>query len=171
MCNYFWRKKLGYDRPVLGHVSLARMQLTPLVEDLEYVIAMQRGLSGPDISLPQTIVQTGSYESMLQFIVRNHMLEIYADSLAHDKKTRHILLEIPAFEPDQITVTHDTLLRLPSSQARTQILLDHGKRFLCTDGVRIFTHREQYLLELLGYDIWRDQTAMVQTQETSIEPK
>jgi predicted outer membrane lipoprotein len=70
MCNYFWRKKLGYDRPVLGHVSLARTQLTPPVEDLEYVIAMQRGLSGPDISLPQTIVQAGSYESMLQFIMR-----------------------------------------------------------------------------------------------------
>jgi predicted outer membrane lipoprotein len=171
VCNYFRRKKLGYDRPVLGHVSLARMQLTPLLEDLEYVIAMQRGLSGLDISLPQTIVQTGSYESMLQFIVRNRMLDIYTDSLAHDKKTRHILLEIPALEPDQIIVIRDTLLRLSSSQARTQILLDHVKRFLCTDGVRIFTHREQYLLELLGYDIWRDQTAVVQMQETTIEPK
>ncbi|KAJ5198598.1 uncharacterized protein N7498_007715 [Penicillium cinerascens] len=171
-CNYFWRKKLGYDRPVLGHVSLARMQLMPLVEDLEYAIIVQRGLSGQEISLPQTILQPESFESMLQFIVRNRMLEIYAVSLAQDKKTRSILLEIPAStEPDQIKITHDILLRLSSRHKHTQILLDHAKRFLRTEGVLIFTHRERHLLELLGYAVWHDQTVTAPTQEISIEMK
>ncbi|KAJ5119387.1 hypothetical protein N7448_010056 [Penicillium atrosanguineum] len=171
MCNYFWRKKIGYDRPVLGHVSLARMQLTPLIEDLEYAIAMQRGLSGPEISLPQTILRPSSYESILQFIVQNRMLEIYADSLAHDKKTRSILLEISTSISNQIIITHDILLRLSVKHTNTQILLDHASRFLRTDGVRIFTHRERHLLELLGYAIWQDQTVATQTQGTTIEMK
>lgn len=169
MCNYFWRKKIGYDRPVLGHVSLARMQLSPLTEDLQYAIAMQHGLSGPEISLPPTMLQPSSYESILQFIVRNRMLEIYADSLAHDNKTRPILLELPITSNNHLTITHEIILGLSSKHAHTQILLDHANRFLRTEGVRIFTHRERHLLELLGYAVWQDQTAATQTQETTIE--
>ena len=55
LCNYFWRKKLGYDRPVLDHVSVAKLQLSPLLEDLEYAIAMQRGLAESNLTLPQTV--------------------------------------------------------------------------------------------------------------------
>ncbi|OQD75609.1 hypothetical protein PENDEC_c006G05329 [Penicillium decumbens] len=172
MCNYFWRQKLGYDRPVLGHVSLARMQLTPLLDDLEYAIAMQSGLSGPDISLPQTILKDQSYESMLQFIIRNRMLEIYADSLARNKKIRSILLEVPVSnEPGRIVINHDILLRLFSHQRHAQVLLDHARRFLRTEGVRVFTHRERHLLELLGYAVWRDQMGTAETRETTIERK
>lgn len=171
MCNYFWRKKIGYDRPVLGHASLARMQLRPLIEDLEYAITMQRGLSGPEISLPQSLLRPSSYESLLQFIVSNRMLEDYADSLAHDRKTRSILLKVPTSNSDQIIITHNILLRLSTKDTHTQILLDHANRFLRTDGVRIFTHRERYLLELLGYAVWQDQTIVTQTQRTTIETK
>jgi predicted outer membrane lipoprotein len=169
MCNYFWRKKIGYDRPVLGHVSLARMQLSPLIEDLQYAIAMQQGLSGLEVSLPPTILQPSSYQSILQFIVRNRILEIYANSLSRDRKTRPILLELPITSANQLTITHDILLGLSSKHAHTQVLLDHANRFLRTEGVRIFTHRERHLLELMGYGIWQDQIAATQTQETTIE--
>ncbi|KAJ5594667.1 uncharacterized protein N7459_000875 [Penicillium hispanicum] len=161
MCNYFWRKKLGYDRPVLSRVSLSKIQLTPLLEDLEYVIAMQRGLAELDTSLPRPIMQPDSLDSVLYFIARNRMLETYCDALARDKKTRLLLSEIPltSTPPDQITVTLDLLLRLSlSNPNHARILSKHAKKFLRTDGVRIFTHRERHLLELLGYAVWQDQT-------------
>ncbi|KAJ5715472.1 uncharacterized protein N7483_012653 [Penicillium malachiteum] len=174
MCNHFWRQKLGYDRPILDHVSLAKLQLTPLIEDLEYVIAMQRVLGELDSQLhpdreldhtTQPIVRADSLDSMLRFIVRNHMLETYVDDLAHDKTTRSILSEIPSTDstttngPETI-VTLDVLLRLSQAkQSHAQLLLNHARRFLSTEGVRIFTHRERHLLELLGYAVWQDQTA------------
>ncbi|KAJ5949863.1 hypothetical protein N7454_001447 [Penicillium verhagenii] len=155
MCNYFWRKKLGYDRP---------LQLTPLLEDLEYVIAMQRGLADPDHAIPQPIVDTKSLSSMLQFIVRNRMLETYVDSLAHDKKTCPLLSEIPstvtATSHDDIIISSDVLLRLSISKpTHSSILLNHAAKFLRKEGVQVFTHRERHMLELLGYAVWRDQTA------------
>ncbi|KAJ5633320.1 hypothetical protein N7490_009659 [Penicillium lividum] len=161
MCNYFWRKKLGYDRPILDHISLAKLQLTPLLEDLEYAISMQCNLAKPDQAIPQLIVDTQSLESMLGFIVRNRMLETYVDSLAHDKKVRSLLSAIPAepTTPDEIVINSDLLLRLSSKPTHSRLLIDHATKFLREEGVRTFTHRERHLLELLGYAVWRDQTA------------
>ncbi|KAJ5110454.1 hypothetical protein N7532_000989 [Penicillium argentinense] len=159
LCNYFWRKKLGYGRPILDHASVARMQLTPLLEDLEYAIAMQRGLSEPENSLSQTIVQRDSLPSILQFIVRNRMLETYCDSLARDKKTRHILQQLPTSPADEtIAITHDVLLQLSAKDLNSVAMLHHAQKFICKEGVTTFTHRERHLLELLGFAVWRDQT-------------
>lgn len=157
LCNYFWRTKLGYDRPMLDHGSLSRIQLTPLVEDLEYVTTMQRGLAELRETSPWAIIQTSSFDSMIQFIIRNRMLEIYCDSLARDQATRPLLQDIPLSDasPDEIVITHDVLARLSASRPEhKQILSSHARRFLRTDGVRVFTHRERHLLELLGYSAW-----------------
>ncbi|KAJ5771705.1 hypothetical protein N7520_002234 [Penicillium odoratum] len=160
MCNYFWRKKLGYDRPILDQISLAKLQSTPLLEDLEYAISMQRNLAEPDQAIPQFTVDTQSLESMLGFIVRNRMLETYVDSLARDKKVRFILSEIPAeaITPDEIVINSDLLLCLSSKPTHSRLLIDHTAKFLREEGVRTFTHRERHLLELLGYAVWRNQT-------------
>ncbi|KAJ5852627.1 uncharacterized protein N7529_012012 [Penicillium soppii] len=157
LCNYFWRKKIGYDRPVLGEISPDKIHMTPLIEDLEYVILMQRGLAEPEDSLPQAIVQLDSLDSILRFVVRERMLETYCESLARDKTTRHLLVELPFLStcPDQITVSLEALFRL--SQTHRATILAHAKRFLQTTGVRVFTHRERHLLELLGFAIWQDQ--------------
>ena len=156
LCNYFWRKKLGYDRPVLGSTSPAKIQMTPLIEDLEYVILMQRGLSEPENSLPQAIVQLDSLDSILRFIVRERMLETYCESLARDKRTRHLLSDLPSTSPDQITISLEALFRLSSTHLET--ILTHAKQFLQTTGVLVFTYRERHLLELLGFAIWQEQT-------------
>lgn len=172
MCNYYWRKKLGYDRPILTHVSLQRMQLTPFLEDLEYVTAMQCCLAELDRTVPDTIVQTDSLDSMLQFIVRNGMMETYCDSVSRDKETRPLLQEIPVSGtvPDQIIISLDVLVRLSSSKrAYSTIMMNHARRFLRTEGVRVFIHREQHLLELLAHAIWRDQTATSTTTTAAVE--
>ncbi|KAJ5886086.1 uncharacterized protein N7473_008760 [Penicillium subrubescens] len=159
--NFFWRKKLGYDRPLLMDVSLTRMQLTPLLEDLEYAIAMQRGLAEPDTDLPQALVQMDSLDSMLRFIVQNRMLERYCESLTCGKQTRGLLRDLlpTTTTPHEVTISIDALFRLSSSStANADLLRAHAKRFLQKDGVLIFTYRERHLLELLAYAVWQDQT-------------
>ncbi|OQE46105.1 hypothetical protein PENCOP_c001G06815 [Penicillium coprophilum] len=170
MCNYFWRRKLGYDRPLLGHKSPTEIQVTPLIEDLHYVILMQRALADARHSLPQAIVQPDSLDSILHFIVRENMLDTYCESLARDKSTRHFLTAFPSLDtsPDQITISLDALLRLPPSHL--DLLLEHAKKFLRTTGVRVFTHRERYLLELLGYAVCQDhQRGTTAIQDDTIE--
>ncbi|CAI7617522.1 unnamed protein product [Penicillium glandicola] len=170
LCNYFWRKKLGYDRPLLGDTSPRDVQVTPLIEDLQYAIAMQRALADPEYSLPQAIVQYDSLDSILRFIVRENMLEPYCESLARDRSTGHLLAAFPSLNtsPDQIIISLDTLFRLPASHLK--LILEHAKQFLRTTGVHIFTHRERYLLELLGYAVCRDhKNATITTQDNTIE--
>lgn len=160
LCNYFWRQKLGYDRPVLDHGSLSRIQLTHLVEDLKYVTAMQRLLAELDENSLRAVAHAHSFDSMLQFITRNRMFEIYCDSLARDRTTRPLLQLIPLTEgsSDKIIITHDVLLRLLTSQPEhNEILSSHARRFLRTEGVRVFNHRERHLLELFGYAVWNSQ--------------
>lgn len=160
--NFFWRKKLGYDRPLLTESCFARFQLTSLLGDLEYAIGMQRGLAEPDTALSQTIVQLDSLDSMLRFIVRNHMFEKYCESLTRDKRTGDLLKDVPATTTNshEITISVDALFHLCSSSSvrNEEILRNHAKRFLRQDGVLFFTYRERHLLEVLGYAVWRDQT-------------
>ncbi|CAG8910167.1 unnamed protein product [Penicillium egyptiacum] len=170
LCNYFWRKKLGYDRALLGDTSPTEIQVTSLIEDLQYVIVMQRALADPEHSVPQAIVQTDSLDSILRFIVRENMLETYCESLARDKTTRHLLAAFPSLNtsPGQITISLDTLVRLPPSHIR--LILEHAKKFLRTTGVCVFTYRERYLLELLGHAICQDhQKGTTTTQDDTIE--
>ncbi|KAJ5513855.1 hypothetical protein N7463_003407 [Penicillium fimorum] len=166
MCNYFWRRKLGYDRPLLGHASPTEIQVTPLIEDLQYVIVMQRTLADPERSLPLAIIQPDSLDSIFQFIVRENMLVTYCESLARDKSTRHLLAAFPSSNtsPDQITISLDALFRLPPSHL--DLILEHAKQFLQTTGVRVFTNRERYLLELLGYAVCQDHKRAPTTLDT-----
>ncbi|KAF3402001.1 hypothetical protein F1880_009839 [Penicillium rolfsii] len=159
--NFFWRKKLGYDRPLLTQVPLSRIQFTPLLEDLEYAIAMQRGLAEPNAGSTPILVQMDSLDSMLRFIVQNSMLERYCESLARDKQTRGLLgdLRPNTTAPNEIAISRDALFRLSSSSTtNADLLRAHAKRFLQKDGVLIFTYRERHLLELLAYAVWQDQT-------------
>jgi hypothetical protein len=157
LCNYFWRKKLGYDRPLLEHTSPAEIQVTSPIEDLQYVIVMQRALADLEHSLPHAIVQPKSLDSILRFIIRENMFETYCESLARDKTTRDLLVAFPTLNTssDQITVSFDALLRLPAGHLG--LILEHAKRFLQTTGVLIFTYRERHLLELVGHAIYQDQ--------------
>ncbi|KGO42295.1 hypothetical protein PEX1_042680 [Penicillium expansum] len=170
LCNYFWRKKLGYDRPLLGTTSPAEIQVTELIEDLQYVIAMQHALADLEHSLPQAIVQPNSVDSILRFIVRENMFETYCESLARNKTTCHLLAAFPSSNtsPDQITISLDALAHLPPRHL--DLILEHAKQFLRTTGVRIFTYRERHLLELVGHAVYQDhKKATTATQDSAIE--
>lgn len=168
LCNYFWRQKLGYDRQLFECKSSTDMSLISAAEELRYVIIMQRSLAESEPFQPQGIVQLDRLE-ILRFIVRESMLETYCESLAHDKTTRHLLKELPSStsSPEQIIVSIETLFGLPTNHLK--IIFQHAKKFLQTTGIRIFTHRERYLLELLGHTIYQDHIDARARQDDTME--
>ncbi|KAJ6153601.1 hypothetical protein N7470_006560 [Penicillium chermesinum] len=166
-CNYFWRRRLGYDRPVFGPGE----DTESLTQSLEYVLAMQGMLGSRDVesglhAAPMQGDQSGSLEDILRLIEENRMLERYVESLVREKETRRLLLEaLPVDEAGHMSVSVEDMGRFLSGP-HVPTMLSHARRFLRVEGVDIFVHRERYLLELLGCAIWMSQADI---QEAAFE--
>lgn len=167
-CNYFWRLRLGYDRLVFGVPGAMSVDLKPLTEELVFVVAMQKALKGEEkvdieggqVASAQKVLDSGSLEEILDFIVQHRMLERYAESLARKSKTRSLLIaSLPVDETGLMEVSPYRLIGIASNPTHLAILLDHARKFLRVEGVETFVHRERHLLELLGYATWEKQRA------------
>lgn len=185
LCNYFWRWKLGYDRPIITSSSSATKHpaaglLAPLLPDLEYVSALHDALSlslstSNNNNLPRSIVNLDSFESMLAFISRNHMFESFCEWLLHEDQSVFSLLlndhhhnnTYPEHTIQVDTKGHINFTLSPKDFITThahqpdlaRLLLDRARGFIRDNAKRVFAYRERYLLELVGYAVWRDRTA------------
>lgn len=148
LCNCFWRLKLGYDRPIL------REQTDPVfnlpVEELEYVSSVQTALAQRQ-SLPLTILDPSSLESMVTFIVRNNMFESFVEWIIRDKSVVSALFPPTpdSLSSEGVTLTPEDLVK--TSPTESQVVLNKAKEFMKEPGLRVFVYRERYLLELVGY--------------------
>ncbi|KAJ5583217.1 hypothetical protein N7535_001837 [Penicillium sp. DV-2018c] len=156
VCNYFWRKKLGYDRPLVGVTGTIGQHPTPLFDELQQVILAQSTFAGLGLSVPQGQSPRDHLDTLLHVIVDNNMFGAYCESLARDRSTRSFFdkLQRGSKCPQQITISRPAILWFRTKDLT--IILRHAQMFLRTEGVTILTHRERYLLELLGYAIWQD---------------
>ena len=179
LCNYFWRWKLGYDRPimttatstsVLPHHNVVAF-LPPLLTDLSYVSAVHDALDQTE-SLPRSLINLDSLDSVMSFIATNHMFESFCEwLLAEDQAVIALLTGTDPSQHRHIHTqgihTHTVLTLSPrdflsgsvhSHQPGLKaLLLDRARSFVRMFGKRIFAYRERYLLELVGYAVWRDQ--------------
>ncbi|KAF7715477.1 Uncharacterized protein PECH_007094 [Penicillium ucsense] len=158
--NFFWRKKLGYDRPMFVETPEMNCESRFLVENLQLVISMQHHLAEGQLALPGTVVDGTSLESVLTFIEDQGMLENYSKSLIQNKQTRELLSESSPFPTPapEIILSVNTILVLSSQSSRhVTILKDHARRFLEHGGHQFFVYRERHLLEVLSFSIWQDQ--------------
>lgn len=167
--NYFWRWKLGYDRPLWNESECGRTcsrRSRSLFEELEYVTTIHNALvqSGPDsLSLTLSIVDMGSLESILEFIVGNGIFEDFCAWISGDDDGELLLRKLfPASDTRALLcITPGGLLKFaaksdPDDDGRRELLLVSSRRFLKDAGRRVFNYRERYLLELAGYAVWRD---------------
>ncbi|TQB73014.1 hypothetical protein MPDQ_006264 [Monascus purpureus] len=167
--NYFWRWKLGYDRPLWNESECERTssrRSRSLFEELEYVTTIHNALvqSGPDsLSLTLSTVDTGSLESILGFIVGNGIFEDFCAWISRDDDGELLLRKLfPASDTRALLcITPGGLLKFaaksdPDDDGRRELLLVSSRRFLKDAGRRVFNYRERYLLELAGYAVWRD---------------
>lgn len=157
LSNYFWRWKIGYDRP-LWNASHPQASRT-LLEELEYVTSIHNALvQSPVSSLPLTVANTDSFASILEFIVNNDMFDYFCEWIGRDKELCRRFFSSTANKTIVIITPQELkrLSRVDKDDEAHQLLVDKSRRFLHDIGVRIFRYREQYLLELVGYAVWRD---------------
>lgn len=157
LCNYFWRWKLGYDRPILGGQTSPVFNLP--IEELEYVSSIQTALIQQH-SLPLTILDPASLESVITFIVRNNMFESFVEWIIRDKSTVSTLFPPESLSMDEITISPEDFMKI-SLPRESQVILGKANEFVKEAGLRLFAYRERYLLELVGYAMWLDRKGLI----------
>ncbi|PYH49741.1 uncharacterized protein BP01DRAFT_286826 [Aspergillus saccharolyticus JOP 1030-1] len=179
-CNRFWRGQLGYDRPIVAPDSpLHRGILSEddprnvseeeeeegkerlLLDALSSVISLQTALVPV---LPSTLVLEDvnwtSLDSLLRFIVSNDLFDCLCDWLATNsavpKDLRHRIFRLatkPSFSEITVTLTDLRHLNEVEDQPR---MLEMCHLFLQTEARQVMIGRERYLLEMVGYAIWKN---------------
>lgn len=199
LCNYFWRWKLGYDRPIITTSTSTPSSyprhdiaafLPPLLAELAYVSAVHDALNQTH-NLPRSLVNLDSLESAISFIAQSHMFESFCEWLLGEDQSVFALLignsndqtlsqyththihnhfghghgrnhsHIHSHGHAVLTVSPKDFLNGPAHSHQPglePLLLERARGFIRMFGKRIFAYRERYLLELVGYAVWRDQS-------------
>jgi hypothetical protein len=147
--NWFWRVRLGYDRPL--YTQSLREADGGEKEDEEGgevagELAKTIDLQG---RLPE-LIDGGTLDSLMDFIVRNEMFDVFCERLLRRWKD-HRLFKADV-STQGIQIAPKDLMAFPEGEQTR--MLDECRRFLQDDGIRILVYRERYLLELLGEIIW-----------------
>ncbi|KAH7161093.1 hypothetical protein EDB81DRAFT_783804 [Dactylonectria macrodidyma] len=144
-CNYWWRKRAGYDRPYLDLQT--NMNAAGLVRALESAAeirrAIQKGEAGD--AWRQLVSDTGSLSTVLDFLVDHGMFETFALRLVEDLRVRTILCDDAT---DRVDMGVDGLLALPDHHQA--IILDTAAQFIRKEGPKHFEHRQRFIAEVLG---------------------
>lgn len=176
LCNYYWRYKLGYDRAIISSSSsslkidhVVTGTLPPLLADLSYVSAVHDALASSSslpTTLPPSVVNLTSLESLTSFIAQNHMFESFCEWLLQEDQSviARLVGDAPSIDPHgQITLSPKHFVQRygdsPELDAElAELLLERARGFLMAVGRKVFAYRERYLLELVGYAVWREKT-------------
>ncbi|KAL2844831.1 hypothetical protein BJY01DRAFT_263803 [Aspergillus pseudoustus] len=151
--NLFWRRKLGYNRPIkldLCHDVLEDEKpqehdaCCDILDTMTSTTVAQHTLPG--------IVRTAGVNVLLAFIVLNQLFESFCVWVSREWPDHR------AFNPPEKTlhISHYDLLGGPGEdQAR---MAAECRRFLSKVGSTLLEHRQRYLLELAGEVAWKEQT-------------
>lgn len=164
-CNFYWRRKLGYDRQIM---TMLRSRPQSLTEELAYVVSVLEALANH--TLPEPILvndinnhnknndnNTESISPMIQFLVDNDLFEHFCEWLLLQNPTLSARF-VSAAGPDRVLITPDSLVKVCAETAPQ--VSDQARHFLQKYGRRHFEYRERYLLELVGYDSWRQSAGL-----------
>ncbi|KAI9933538.1 hypothetical protein ASPWEDRAFT_43361 [Aspergillus wentii DTO 134E9] len=155
LCNYFWRHKLGYDRPMVStsspsSASSSPTPLLPIMDDLACVSSIHTALAS-DNPLPRTVINLDSLDSVVQFIVHHQMFDAYCEFILRDTKIYKTIFASQA----ELVLSPEDILRIRHPD-NVRLMLDRSNRFLRVVGRKLFAYRERYLLEVVGYAVWKE---------------
>jgi hypothetical protein len=143
-CNYFWRHRIGYDRPFVRQEP--RADEASLVKELESVISARQLLQeAPLESLSRLISDPESIASVMAFIVKNDFFEDFCIRLLEDTH-----LPTTLFRPSDETLIIDSQSLLTVDNLSIGRLLEIAQTCVRETGLTRFQYRERYLLETLG---------------------
>lgn len=143
-CNYFWRKRVGYDRPFVR--STLEMSVTSLVSEIEFVASVQHILKGTHSGPSGTLVSDPqSVASVVGFIVANHLFEDFCVRLLHNTDLSAAIFANPG---QNLTIDSQSLLM--ADQRYRPRILEIARTCISKEGSRYFQYRGRYLTETLG---------------------
>jgi hypothetical protein len=144
LCNYMWRHKIGYDRPLVRHPL--NVDKISLIEELKFVTSARHILQrAPLDSLPKLISDPVTLHSVVQFLFKEDLFEDFCIRLLQDAS-----LSTSLFGPSEEELTIDTEALLRSDKLFVPRLLEIAQTTVGEKGPTQFKYRERYLLEALG---------------------
>lgn len=160
-CNYIWRKKIAYERPLVQRT--AGLSKASLLRELESITAIQRILKEtPFEPLHKLVPDSQSITSVIEFIIINDLFEDFCVRLLDDTH----LSELFGVPNENITINSELLLTADISY--TPHILHIAQTCVSEIGPVHFQYRQRYLLEILGSFLCVSQAG---TSETTLEKR
>ncbi|KAH6885187.1 hypothetical protein B0T10DRAFT_492157 [Thelonectria olida] len=143
-CNFWWRRRVGYDRPVLNFPI--GMNSRGLVQALEFAEETRRVMKkDPEAATMQLVTDPTSLLMVLNRFVEHGLFESFATRLINNKDIRQVLC---GEQGTRAEIEVSQLLALPESYRH--IVLSIAGTFLQNEGPKHFEHRTRFLAEILG---------------------
>lgn len=145
LVNYFWRHRVGYDRPFVQ--DLVTMNEESILDALQYVDScLQRVRLSPSDPLAVLVPNRNSLSGVIEFLAENHLFEEYCMRVIQDTELRSALF------PDadgSLVISWRGLAAIGDATVATH-LLRVADQFLRDVSPTCFKHQQRYLLETLG---------------------
>lgn len=143
-CNFWWRRRVGYDRPVLNFP--VGMDEGGLVEALEFAEETRRAIKkNPEAAMTHLVSDPGSLAMVLNAFVEHGLFEEFSIRLIKNKDIRVMLCGEQGTRTD---IEVSGLVDMP--EYYHSVILDLAGKFLRDEGPKHFEHRTRFMAEVLG---------------------
>ncbi|RAO69215.1 uncharacterized protein BHQ10_005227 [Talaromyces amestolkiae] len=145
--NYFWRHRLGYDRPLFVE-DLPTFDKAAISEELVYIAALERLFlrSTTPVMLASMVSDPQSTTEVIEFLVKHNLFDAFSRRILKDKELSAILFDLSG-----TTVTiYPSALASNSDDSVSRRLLDMAQDCVTEYGLVQLKYRERFLLEILG---------------------
>lgn len=145
LCNYIWRKTIGYDRSLIQSSKIIDHQI---LKTLEQVISIKQVIrDDPEQVLAKLIPHPDSIDCFLQFIFDHDLFDDFCLYLLRDATWRR-LSHLESRQEGEISISPCELLSVNEQVSSRTVEL--AKNFILRKGPRHFEYMERFLLERLG---------------------
>lgn len=147
LANYFWRHKIGYQRPLVRQV--VPLDEESIVAELAFVDLSRQQWSQPR-SDPFTglVSEPGSVSCVMEFILRNRLFEEFCMCVLADADVCAALFDASS-DIDIVTISSESLGAVNDVAVRGR-LIEIGWALMTEAAPKCFRDQENSLLEVLG---------------------
>ncbi|KAL4887236.1 hypothetical protein BJY04DRAFT_175430 [Aspergillus karnatakaensis] len=147
--NLFWKMKFGYDRPLMTHLRVTSVDEEKGLESRDSCDVLDALVTAEEAQVRlDEISQHGTLETAMEFIVDNDMFYSFCEMAANAWPDHRVFVG----QEDMLFISCRDLMS--GSQEEIARLALECRRFLDKEARTILTHRERYLLELLGETVY-----------------
>lgn len=143
-CNFWWRTRVGYDRPVL--LLPTRMDARGIIRALEFAEETRCVIKkNPETAMAHLIPDATSLRTVLDRFVEHGLFESFATRLINSRDICQLLC---GDGERQVEVEVSRLLAL--SDTDQELVVGIANTFFQEEGLRYFEHRTRFFAEVLG---------------------